>query len=75
MKILRINAVCERTGLSRSSIYKQMREGNFPKSIYITKGAKGWPEPVVDQWNESKVSNTEVYGEQPNVLIEPTFLK
>jgi prophage regulatory protein len=44
MKLLRIKHVSDITGLSNSSIYKQMREGRFPKGISITKRAKGWRE-------------------------------
>ena len=53
MKLLRINHVSDVTGLSNSSIYKQMREGRFPKSISITKRAKGWREDSILAWVES----------------------
>ena len=59
MKLLRIDQVVELTGLKPSSIYKQIREGNFPRSIYITKRAKAWPESVVQQWIEEVVANAE----------------
>ena len=50
MKLLRVQQVAELTGLSTSSIYKQVREGNFPKSIPITKRATAWPEEVIFDW-------------------------
>ena len=59
MKILRIDSVCELTGLSRSSVYKQMREGDFPKSIHITKGAKGWSEAAVVEWVITRINNAD----------------
>ena len=59
MKLLRIDQVVELTGLKPSSIYKQIREGNFPRSIYITKRAKAWPESVVQEWIEEVVANEE----------------
>ena len=59
MKLLRIDQVVELTGLKPSSIYKQIREGNFPRSIFITKRAKAWPESVVQKWIEEVVANAE----------------
>jgi prophage regulatory protein len=53
MKLLRIKQVSDITGLSHSSIYKQMREGRFPKSISITKRARGWREDSIFAWIES----------------------
>jgi prophage regulatory protein len=59
MKLLRVNQVAELTGLSSSSIYKQMREGNFPKSILITKRATAWPEEAIIDWISKKIGTRE----------------
>ena len=64
MKLLRIDQVVELTGLKPSSIYKQIREGNFPRSIFITKRAKAWPESVVQEWIEEVVANAEEAGHE-----------
>jgi len=56
MKLLRVQQVAELTGLSTSSIYKQIRLGNFPKSIPITKRATAWPEEVIFDWISEKSS-------------------
>ena len=64
MKLLRIDSVCELTGLSRSSVYKQMREGDFPKSIFITKGAKGWPETAVSDWINTRATQSVSHANQ-----------
>lgn len=53
MKLLRVQQVAELTGLSTS--YKQVREGNFPKSIPITKRATAWPEEVIFDWISEKI--------------------
>ena len=63
MKLLRIKHVSDITGLSNSSIYKQMREGRFPKSISITKRAKGWREDVVLSWVDSVSGRQETEDE------------
>ena len=57
MKLLRVQQVAELTGLSTSSIYKQIREGNFPRSIPITKRATAWPEKVIHEWIENKIDS------------------
>ena len=57
MKILRINEVSSLTGLSPSSIYKQVRHDHFPKSIKLTARATGWDSREVDKWIESKIDN------------------
>ena len=55
-KIYRIDEVCQSTGLSRSSVYKQVRLGAFPKSIKITARATGWPEDEVFKVNEARIA-------------------
>ena len=57
MKILRIKEVSSLTGLSPSSIYKQIRHDHFPKSIKLTARATGWDSREVDKWIESKIDN------------------
>ena len=55
MKILRINEVSSLTGLSPSSIYKQVRLNEFPKSIKLTARATGWDSREVDKWISEKI--------------------
>lgn len=42
------------TGLSCSSIYKMMGEGNFPKAIKLTKKAVAWNEAEILEWLASR---------------------
>jgi len=55
-RIIRLAAVKERTGLSRSTIYAKMASNEFPKPVKITGKAVGWVEDEVDQHNESLVA-------------------
>jgi len=55
MRILRIQEVSNITGLSSSSIYKQIRLGEFPPSVKITKRASGWDAGAVDDWVAAKL--------------------
>jgi prophage regulatory protein len=52
--ILRRKQVESRTDLSRSSIYKMMDEGTFPKQVSLGARAVGWIENQIDQWLESR---------------------
>jgi prophage regulatory protein len=55
MKILRLSEVINRTGLGRSSIYKLISEGLFPKSLPLFNRSVGWLESEIDEWILSRV--------------------
>ena len=63
VKILRIQQVAEQTGLSHSSIYKQIRLGLFPRPIKLTARASGWEESAVQAWIEKIIADAEVSGD------------
>lgn len=49
--LLRLDAVRERTGLGRSTLYALIQRGSFPKPIAIL-GTRisAWPSSAVDAW-------------------------
>lgn len=49
-RILRIKAVLAQTGLSRSTMYRKMDNGTFPRSIKISARCTGWRESAVAEW-------------------------
>ena len=49
-RILRLPAVLERTGLSRSTMYRKIQEGTFPKQIALSTRCAGWRESAVSEW-------------------------
>jgi prophage regulatory protein len=49
-RILRLKTVLERTGLSRSSLYRKVAEGSFPRQLKIGERSSGWRESAVDLW-------------------------
>ena len=55
-KIIRLPAVKEKTGLSRSSIYLRMSKAEFPKSISLGDRAIGWLESDIEQWIDERIS-------------------
>ena len=56
--ILRLPAVKERTGLSRSSIYLRMTNDDFPTSVSLGGRAVGWLEADIDSWLEQKIDSS-----------------
>lgn len=56
--ILRRKRVEARVGLGRSTIYKRVADGTFPKPISLGARAVGWIEAEVDAWlsNQIRVS-------------------
>jgi prophage regulatory protein len=55
-KLLRLRAVQDWTGLSRSMIYALMQSGDFPKNIPLGSRAVGWLEADIQAWIESRIS-------------------
>lgn len=53
-RLLRIDKVMERTGLSRTTIWRREREGDFPSRVRIGPNAVAWREDDVDDWIESR---------------------
>ena len=63
-QILRLPAVKSRTGLSRSSIYAAIQEGQFPKQISLGDRAVGWLESEVDQWIRGRIECSRSEGDK-----------
>lgn len=55
--ILRLPAVKVRTGLSRSTIYLRISDGNFPRPVQLGGRAVGWVETEIDDWLLYQIEN------------------
>lgn len=49
-RILRLNAVLDRTGLSRSTLYRKVQTGTFPAQVRIATRCTGWRESAISAW-------------------------
>jgi prophage regulatory protein len=58
-RILRMRTVIERTGLSRSTLYRKMRDGTFPNQVRISEHCCGWRESAINRWIADPVAHTE----------------
>ena len=64
-RFIRLPEVMGRTGYGRTSIYRKMEDGSFPKSVKLgnppldpsvfDSRAIAWLEDEVDQWMESRI--------------------
>jgi prophage regulatory protein len=52
---LRLPQVKQRTGLSRSTIYARMRNGDFPSPINLGARAVAWLDHEVEDWIRERV--------------------
>ena len=57
-RIIRINTVLDRTGLSRSTLYRKVQDGSFPRQIKLSDRCAGWRESAVNAW----MKNPMFYG-------------
>jgi len=55
-EILRLPAVKQKTGLSRSTIYQQVKQGLFPSPVKIGARAVGWPSDEVYAVNAARIA-------------------
>ncbi len=55
-RILRIKKVLERTGLSRSTMYRKMQEGTFPRNVQLNARCAGWRQSAIDAWMRDPAS-------------------
>ena len=49
-RILRLKAVLERTGFSRSTLYRKIQAGTFPRQVRIAARCVGWRESALREW-------------------------
>lgn len=49
-RIIRLPTVLDRTGLSRSTLYRKIAEGTFPAQLKISVHGAGWRESDINGW-------------------------
>ncbi|MCS7748831.1 AlpA family transcriptional regulator [Pseudomonas aeruginosa] len=60
MKVLRLRAVVTATGLARSTIYKLMGSGEFPKPVPLVGRSVGWLENEVHEWIKGRIAQRDL---------------
>ncbi|MDH0362528.1 AlpA family phage regulatory protein [Comamonas aquatica] len=59
-RLLRLADVEATTGCKKSTIYKLMKEGKFPRCIYVTGRMVAWPETAVLSWVQARIAEGQV---------------
>ena len=66
-RILRLKAVLDRTGLSRSTLYRKVEDGTFPGQVQIAARCVGWRESAVIEW----IGNPILYSVEASSIVNP----
>lgn len=53
-RIIRMKELTSILGLSRSTIYRLIQEGKFPKQIHLSIRTAGWRLSVINEWISQK---------------------
>jgi prophage regulatory protein len=61
-RLIRLKEVQHRIGLGRSTIYRWMAEGRFPKSVQLGGYAVAWPEEAIETWIAARLAE---YDDDP----------
>ena len=56
--MLRQPEVLRRTGLSRTSIWRKVRAGDFPAPRQLGPNSIGWPETEISEWLDNRPRQT-----------------
>ncbi len=62
-RVLRLPRVQARTGLSRSTIYVRVAQGNFPQPVRLGSRTIGWIESEVDAWIREQIAASRGHAE------------
>ena len=71
-RLIRLPEVLTRTGFGRTTIYRKMEDGSFPRSLKLDGPPKdpeafdsravAWIEDEVEQWIESRIEERDLVG-------------
>ncbi len=56
-KVLRFSQVIQKTGLPKSTVYRLISEGKFPRQFKLSERSSGFLESEVDDWLESRANS------------------
>lgn len=56
MKLIKLKAVMDCTGLARSTVYKFIAEDRFPKPVKLGVRMVAWVESEIEEWIQNKIN-------------------
>lgn len=54
-ELWRIETTCQRTGLSKSTLYQLMKRGDFPRSVPLIGKTVAWDSREVESWIKARI--------------------
>jgi len=67
-RILRLPQVVDATGETRSTIYKRIAEGEFPRPVKLGAKSVGWVEDEIAAYNEKRITMRDAEVRRKEVL-------
>lgn len=58
-RALRVARVIDKTGLSRTQIYRLVKTGSFPAPIKLSAAISAWDESAIDAWLKDKFQGSQ----------------
>ncbi len=55
-RLLRVKSVLELTGMTESTIYREISRGEFPRPVKLTKRTAAWVESEVAEWITKRIA-------------------
>lgn len=62
-QVLRLPQVRAMTGLSRSSLYALVKDGDFPRQVKLSERAAGWVASDVERWLNERIQKSRLRAE------------
>tara|TARA_R110000772_G_scaffold111529_1_gene215372 strand:+ start:3933 stop:4118 length:186 start_codon:yes stop_codon:yes gene_type:complete len=61
MRLIKLKEVMHMTSLARSTVYKYISDGVFPKPVSLGDRAVAWIEEEIESWIEDKISLRQLF--------------
>lgn len=55
-KFLRLKDVLSITGLAKTTIYKKINEGDFPRPVKLGERCSAWLDSEISQWQDDRIA-------------------
>jgi len=62
MRFMKLDEVTRTVGLGRSSVYKQMAAGTFPRSVCLGGRSVAWVSDEIDAWMQTRIDERDGEG-------------
>lgn len=56
LRLERLAEVCARTGLTKSTLYRLIKSGDFPSPLPLVGRTRAWDAAAVDSWIAAKIA-------------------